>query len=552
MADNQPSSRGTTPGVSTGVKRPHEEDHVPVVPSPLNPDSAARPRTAPRPPPREQREKRETLKKREATGGSRANTPDARAKGKASSSVLAPLNYTVDTLRPSDFEAPKDPSFICHEPPLFTPDGSRELKRPLDHASNRRQFRYYPCVADPLFRHKQYYRQSDVKPFEPRLSFEDSDKWIHFDDSATIFTNERGWRMSRGNVVAREGRHYFEVQVISGVPKEGPPVPKGQEDNPQPHIRIGWARREAPLDAPVGFDGYSYGIKDINLETMHKSRPGKLYNHNSKSAKKGKPATTVVEDDHLREGDVIGLEIKLPSISVHRRVVDGIYNPAVDTTDGFGEPVENAHDIIRDRIAVPFKGNNWFEVNEYQPTKPMETYADRGAFNVVNPSPNHSEVALRSLPHSSIRVFKNGKLVGTAFEGLMSFLPPASSPVASNNPLVRAGLDDGMVGYFPAVAAFCGGVAQVNFGPNFWCPPPDMATEESSGKDKEEPDGRKLRAIGVRYKEQIAEDVLWDIIDEVGFFAIRPGDDVNDGRNGGGMAPPTARGIASLKEDEGF
>ncbi|KKY16072.1 putative ash2-trithorax family protein [Diplodia seriata] len=482
MADAQPPSRGTTPGLTAGIKRPLDEDHVPAVPSPLNPDPAARPRPA-KAPQREQREKRDSLKKREAQASSRGNTPDIKVKNKLASAP-APLNYIVETenLKPQDFEAPKPPAFISHEPPLLTPDGQLELKRPLDHASNRKQFRYYPCVADPLFRHKQYFRQTDTKPFAPRLSFEDSDKWIHFDDSATVFTNERGWRMSRANVVAREGRYYYEVKIIRGVPSEGPPVPKGQEGNPQPHIRMGWARREAPLDAPPGFDGYSYGVKDIGFEAMHKSRPT------------GKPPVEHVEEDHIREGDVIGMEIVLPSISLHRKVVEGIYNPAVDVSDGFDDPVEGAHDIIRDRIAVPFKGNNWFEVNEYQTTKPMESYADRAT----------------------------------------------------------AGLDDGMLGYFPAVAAFCGGIAQVNFGPDFWCPPPGLEDVDMDGSDSGLPEGRKLRPIGHKYKEQIAEDIVWDIIDDVGFYVANPGDDQNSSRTGAIQAPPTARGIASLKEDDGF
>jgi COMPASS component BRE2 len=92
------------------------------------------------------------------------------------------------------------------------------------------------------------------------MSHEDCDKWFHFDDSASIITNEKGWRMGRGNVVAREGRLYYEVKILRGIPKDGPAMPTFTETgqrSAQPHVRMGWARREAPLDAPVGFDGYS-------------------------------------------------------------------------------------------------------------------------------------------------------------------------------------------------------------------------------------------------------------------------------------------------------
>lgn len=132
MAEPQPPSRGTTPGLTPGVKRPHEEDHVPAVPSPLNPDPVARSRPA-KAPQREQREKRDSLKKREAQASSRGTTPDIKVKNKLASAP-APLNYIVETenLKLQDFEAPKAPAFISHEPPLFTPDGQLELKRPLD------------------------------------------------------------------------------------------------------------------------------------------------------------------------------------------------------------------------------------------------------------------------------------------------------------------------------------------------------------------------------------------------------------------------------------
>jgi len=54
-----------------------------------------------------------------------------------------------------------------------------------------------------------------------------------------------------------------------------------------------------------------------------------------------------------------------------------------------------------------------------------------------------------------------------------------------------------------------------------------------------------LRPVAERYKEQIAEDVVWDIIDEVDFF-------MQDGGFGGkvGAGVGDARkGIASLKEE---
>ena len=411
------------------------------------------------------------------------------------------------------------------------------------------------------------------------MSHEDCDKWFHFDDSASIITNEKGWRMGRGNVVAREGRLYYEVKILRGIPEDGPAMPTFTETgqrSAQPHVRMGWARREAPLDAPVGFDGYSYAITDLRFETMHRSRASKIYKPLPKGAKSkhaksrpphGKPSPVeYITDMDVREGDVIGLEIQLPSISLHRKVVEGIYNPAVDIGDGFDSApssgskdplnMEKPIDIIRDRIPVPYKGNFYFEQLEYVATKPMESYSDRGPTPKITPSPNHEDASLRSLPHSSIKVYKNGKEIGIAFENLLAFLPPASAPSAQAG--ARVGFDDGQVGYFPAVAAFCGGVAQVNFGPDFWCPPEDALNPsndvEMVGNDATAtvPGSRKLRGIGERYKEQVAEDVVWDIIDEVDFFMQDGGWEYKgemENGIGAGKATPTARGMGGGLDD---
>lgn len=419
------------------------------------------------------------------------------------------------------------------------------------------------------------------------MSFEDTDKWVHYDPTGRYITNEKGWRAARANVCAREGTLYYEVRIIRGVPADGPAVPTDAV-GPQPHIRMGWARREASLDAPIGFDGYSYGITDTRFETMHRSRPGKFFHPKQKAKSKLKSAglkqenTPIELNDHIREGDVIGLEIQLPSLSLHQKVVSGIYNPAVDIGDGFDttppqpDPNDEPYDVIRDRIPVPYKGNVYFETMDYISSKYMEAYSDRnlnlstlsgpapGAPGVIKQAPNanHIEPSLRTLPHSSIRTYKNGKLIGTAFENLLAFLPPASAPSKAQG--AREGFDDGMLGYFPAIAAFSGGIAEVNFGEDgFWMPPAHLTatTQRTVGEDAVMKDafttsaeaelgdryysGRVLRPIGERFNEQIAEDVVWDIVDEVDFFMQDGGFGGKVGAGAGGAR----RGVASLKEE---
>ncbi|KAF2719754.1 hypothetical protein K431DRAFT_321496 [Polychaeton citri CBS 116435] len=543
------------------------EPHLPANPSPLNPASRAPSRT-PAPVQREQREKKESLKKRESniTNGSTVSSLGKR-KANAQIAYPSPQRFNVPPPKPSDFDHPRPDILTPHEPfPFLMPDGETQLMKPADLAENKRGYRYTRAIADPLFPHKQFYRCTSPPPHHAKFSFEDADRWMHFTDNALVATNEKGWRMCRANVCAREGTMYYEIKVHRGVPFEGPVA---EANGPQPHVRFGWARREAPLDAPVGFDGYSYGITDLRFETMHRSRPGKLYHAKpakGKGSKGAKSTATAItpstvtlapEDQNIKEGDVIGVELQLPSLSLHQKIVTGVYNPAVDNGDGFGgrsskEPKDphgtDVLDVIRDRIPVSYKGNTYFETLDHVASKPMESYADRTLNIAANnsipsaasketvrsmPNPNHEHVSLRTLPHSAVRIYRNGALVGTAFENLLAFLPPASGP--SKTMGAREGFDDGMIGYFPAVACFWGGIAEVNFGDGkngFWSPPQHIRKLKSGqGQDVRMSDaedtnrselawapGNQLRAVGERYCEQIAEDIVWDMVDEVDFF----------------------------------
>ena len=143
--------------------------------------------------------------------------------------------------------------------------------------------------------------------------------------------------MARATTGAREGRYYWEAKIVSGIRAD--PL----DGDPRGHVRLGFARREAQLDGPVGFDAYSYGLRDVSGQKVHMSRPKDFANGD------------------FVEGDVIGLEICLPSFSLHKKVAEGTYNKAVDVSDDL-DPVA-AHeylDIIRDRVPIRFKNTLYF------------------------------------------------------------------------------------------------------------------------------------------------------------------------------------------------
>ncbi|KAH8172802.1 set1 complex component ash2 [Sarocladium implicatum] len=501
-SDTDVPKREPTPPTSTlssiPQKRALDDGHSPAVPSPLNSevgratdpaptvdDAAQANRSKP------SRAKKETLKKREAKGGGESGraTPDPK---EPIQSASAPLRYKLNPPKPSDFDPPRGPMTNLHHEIEDCNGKTIAFFETSDHTYNKKNFRYTHCIADPAFPSMLYYRSTEPSPYGPRMSYEDTAMHIFFDETGKRVTTNKGFRMARANVAVREGRWYWECRITNGIrkPKDGETKIEGGK-----HVRMGWARREASLDAPVGFDAYSYGIRDVSGEKVYMSRPKDFF----------------PPGEGIREGDVIGLEIQLPSERLHRQVMAGQFNPAVYRAGDTSEPVLDPPNIIRDRLPIRFKAHTYFEKIEYHTTKELEDLMNpspsTSAASSEAPNPNHPVHALRTLPSSCIKVYKNGQLIGTAFEDLLGFLPPASRPMPQFG--AREGLDDGMLGYYPAVSVFRGGSAEVNFGPDFWCPPPAAEDEDP---------GNPLKPLSERFMEQIAEDVVYDIVDEVDFW----------------------------------
>ena len=395
---------------------------------------------------------------------------------------------------------------------------------------NKKHWNYSHCIADPRFPSSHYYHHTEPIPHNAHLSFQDAATHLLFDTTGHHVTTEKGFRMTRANVAVREGRWFWECRITRGIVT----TKKGEQTRNNGHVRIGFSRREATLDAPVGFDAYSYGIRDKLGQKVHMSRPKAFFS----------------AGEEIQEGDVVGLEIYLPSEHIQRKVLAGQYNPVVDSHDEEPAPDTPAGNIVRDRIPIRFKAQMLYEKIAYHTTKELEDLMNpspsSGAGGPAQaPNPNHAVPALRTLPGSYIKAYKNGVLVGTAFEDLLCFMPPAAKP--HSQPGVREGLDDGMLGYYPSVSVFRGGAVEVNFGPKFWYPPPghegDKNPPSGPAADEDEvdmirsdgetslapnsglpagpvwpPSLSKVRPMQQRYVEQIAEDVIWDIIDEITYW----------------------------------
>lgn len=354
--------------------------------------------------------------------------------------------------------------------------------------SNKNGFRYTYASADPAFPRIRY-RQSDPPPYHARFSFEDSPTAFVFTEDGLAVTTSDPWHSARANVCAREGTHYFEARVISGIVKDAPPgAPR------RGNVRLGFSRREADLDVNVGVDSYGYGIRDVNGEVVNRMRCEYFF----------------PKGESINEGDVVGMLITLPPLSLHQKIVEGTYDPVLDG-DGTTPPSKakpSSINYIRDRIPFHLKSDFLYQQSHIFPSKNLRDYA----FNLKEapgsgrPSPfNAEDPSLRTLPGSNITFYKNGKRMGTPFTNLFAFLPPASRATQGSNNIgigERENADDGMIGYFPTASCYGGGAVECRFEAPWWYGPPTA-------------DFPDVRPFGDRFNDQIVEDIVADIVDEI-------------------------------------
>ncbi|KAJ5151767.1 hypothetical protein N7492_010062 [Penicillium capsulatum] len=448
---------------------------------------------------RAKRNKRDSRKKREAKGLDPDSTPapKKRATAAAFGGVTIP-SYEL-TIRPPLVLAHPRESDQRHPQPRQLHFVTRKTSPVIgqswdffevaDKVTNKNGFHYSYAIADPGFPYIKY-RQSDAPPYGARFSYEDSPTAISFSRDALAVTTKDAWHSARANVFAREGTYYYEARVISGI------VTNDQKGFPsRGHVRVGFARREADLDVNVGVDCYGYGIRDVNGEVVNRMRCEPFF----------------PKGEAILEGDVIGMLITLPPLSLHKKIVEGTYDPAVDGngSDPSSYPPATVN-IIRDRIPWQWKGDFCWQQSDIFPTKHLRDYS----FNLKEtptfgrPDPlNNEDASLRTLPGSSITIFKNGVKMGTPFEGLYAFLPPASRRSnGTNNTGIdgRENADDGMIGYYPAVSCYGGGAVECRFEGPWWVGPPERTDT-----------GEPILGFGKRFDDQIVEDVVADLVDEV-------------------------------------
>ena len=471
--------------------------------------------------------------------------------------------------------------------PAFTPvPNSPDLFQADLVPPNRMGYRYTPAGLTPPG-NALLHRTIEDAPTSARVSWSDRSPFLKVSQDGLCVAGDKGFRSARFNTPLREGKWFFEIKVLEGGGDLGDGTVSTSSSKGS-YVRLGFGRREASLNGPVGVDGYSYGIRDKTGEKVHLSRL-KQYS---------KPFGT---------GDVVGLYISLPPRRQPNRK----------------DPEDPAH-LKRERIAIEYKGQEYFESVEYPQEKEMLELMDlkkkaraedgggdaggAGAGNASNNTPSRSVTRksatvkntpgsrkgvsrnvdpassqktvigrqLTTLPESCIAFFVNGECQGIAFQDLYSYLPLNRLPTATSkrshhaNSEVREGLrerkpnphDDGTLGYYPFISLFGEARARANVGPDFDFDPGDDIdrtlglTPEVKVEGEPSTSGRKWRPLCERYKEFMEEQWELDALEEADVAAKAAADpDLtpvllephSSAKQGGGGASRSKRGIAKSK-----
>ena len=428
--------------------------------------------------------------------------------------------------------------------PVFTPvPNSPDMFQADLVPPNRMGYRYTPAGLTPPG-HALLHRTIEDAPTSARVSWSDRSPFLKVSQDGLCVAGDKGFRSARFNTPLREGKWFFEIKVLEGGGDLGDGTISTSPSKGS-YVRLGFGRREASLNGPVGVDGYSYGIRDKTGEKVHLSRL-KSYS---------KP---------FRTGDVVGLYISLPP------------KPQPNHKD----PEDPVH-LKRERIAIEYKGQEYFESVEYPQEKEMmeltvakkksraENGNDAGGAGTGNASNNTTSRSatrksatvkntpgsrkgisrnvdttssqktvigrqLTTLPDSCIAFFVNGECQGVAFQDLYSYLPLRRLPTAPSrrshhtNPELREGLrerkpnpyDDGTLGYYPFISLFGDARVRANVGPDFDFDPGDdidrvlgLAPEVKVEGDPST-SGRKWRPLCERYKEFMEEQWELDALEE--------------------------------------
>lgn len=358
---------------------------------------------------------------------------------------------------------------------------------------NRRNFMYQPCAANIMLDNLKYCGTEYGDTLGISM-MDRSEKLAMCPENGSVSVDAHlGWRSGRNDVCMTEGKIYWEVEVRNL-----------EKDS---HIRCGITRREASMETPVGCDFYGYGVRDKGLECIHE---GVLSN--------------ILEPQQLKQGDRVSFLLELPPLDTQiKQAKEYKYSLLNELNQGNGNSgkrhkkfnlefskflLRNCEpfNVLRDQIAIRYKNQLFYESTDYVKTTKPEYYDSSNKSN----NSNYYE-----LDNSSLEVMVNGIHKGVAFRGLAPFLPPFSElqynekfylqhwnkrPSSQQMGIPNKYVNNNRVGYYATLSSFQGGGSAI-------------ITDRSDLKYIPADPG--IKTLSEIYNEQIASDIVWDIIDEI-------------------------------------
>uniref|UniRef100_A0A8B9VU16 Set1/Ash2 histone methyltransferase complex subunit ASH2 n=1 Tax=Anas zonorhyncha TaxID=75864 RepID=A0A8B9VU16_9AVES len=240
--------------------------------------------------------------------------------------------------------------------PLFSAQRLPPHGYPLEHPFNKDGYRYILAEPDPhapdpekleldcwagkpipgdLYRACLYERVL--------LALHDRAPQLKISDDRLTVIGEKGYSMVRASHGVRKGAWYFEISM--------------DEMPPDTAARLGWSQPLGNLQAPLGYDKFSYSWRSKKGTKFHQSI-GKHYSSG------------------YGQGDILGFYISLPE----------------DT-----ETAKSLPDTYKDKALIKFKSYLYFEEKDFV---------------------DKAEKSLKQAPGSQIIFFKNGVSQGVAFKDI--------------------------------------------------------------------------------------------------------------------------------------
>jgi Set1/Ash2 histone methyltransferase complex subunit ASH2 len=176
---------------------------------------------------------------------------------------------------------------------------------PIDHPYNKDGYRYHLVEPDAHSPMRQKFEETDNYAGKPlpgnlyrlflenkvALALHDRGPQLKLSEDRLSITGEKGYSMIRATHGVSHGSWYFEVVVNSKPTKAA--------------LRIGWAQPLANLQAPCGYDKFSYSWRSRKGTIFHESI-GKSYSSRLAESENGE------NNCGYGAGDVLGFHIYLP------------------------------------------------------------------------------------------------------------------------------------------------------------------------------------------------------------------------------------------------